>query len=122
MSKFRSLKSKIFFAMITVVIAMLLLAGIVLTLSIRNISNTLYASNAEMAETSEEASLSSLTELTQDRLLELAENKAGIANHMFRDFEQAVLTVASAARRIYAGEEDYPPRTVLPPEAKKTAS
>ena len=54
-----------------------------------------------MGKTSRIMSSSSMTILTLARLQDMANDKASLADRMFMEFEQAVLTAATAAQTIY---------------------
>jgi len=116
--KKRSLGTKITLTMMSVLAMMVLFMSGVLFMSMADISTTLSSANKEMGETSGEASLSSMTALMQERLLELAGDKADLADAMFRDFEQSVCVAAAAAEQIYADPEAYSERAVPVPAAE----
>jgi len=118
MIKNRSLGRKILRAMIVLVIGMLLAAGTIFALTIKNVSDTLALSNESLSETIGEKSSAYMTEQSQNRLLELAGEKAEIADEIFSDFERGVCIVASVAEQIYNNPERYSERTVAPPDAK----
>ena len=105
MTKNRSLGRKILLAMIVLVIGMVLAAGTILSLSLKNVSAALTVSNQNLRETTGERSSAYLTEQSQHRLLELAGEKAAIADGIFSDFERGVRVVASVAEQIYANPE-----------------
>ena len=114
----RSLKTKISRVIIGIVIAVLLGVSAAFFLNINSISNTLLKSNEEMGKRSRLRSSSSMTEMTQTRLLEMAEAKAEMADRMFMEFEQAVREIAMAAETLYADPEAYPEREVPQPQAE----
>ena len=116
--KNRSLRRKILFAMIALVIVMLLAAGTIFSLTMKNVSETLEASNRSLSETIGEKSSAYMTEQSQNRLLELAGEKAEIAEEIFSDFERGVYIVASLAEQIYREPGHYSARTVALPDPK----
>ncbi len=116
MMKHRSLRTKISFTIVVIVMVALLLVSMIFLLSSRNITNTLIRTSQEMGQISREKSSSSMTELTQTRLQELAHGRATLADRMFLEFEQAVRTAASNAETIYEHAEMYAPRSVELPE------
>ncbi len=118
MMKDRSLGAEILRAMIVIVLGMLLAVGIIFALTIKNVSDTLGASNRSLNETIGEKSSAYMAEQSQNRLLEIAGDKADIADEIFSDFERGVSIVASVAEQIYANPELYPARTVALPDAK----
>ena len=118
MKKNRTLGRKIQRAMIMLVIGMLLAAGIIFALTMNNVSDTLASSNQSLNETIGEQSSAYLTEQSQRRMMELAKEKAAVADGIFSDFERGVSNVASVAEQIYSHPELYPARTVPLPDAK----
>ena len=116
--KNRSLRRRILFAMIALVIVMLLAAGTIFSLTMKNVSETLEASNRSLSETIGEKSSAYMTEQSQNRLLELAGEKAEIAEEIFSDFERGVYIVASLAEQIYHEPGHYSARTVALPDPK----
>ncbi len=118
MKKISSLKYKILLSMIVIVLVMLLAVGIVLGITMKNVIGTLIDSNTNMAEISKKRSSASLTDNIRTSLLNLASDKASLADRSFSDFEQAVKTTASAAEKIYRDQEMYAPREVPLPDAE----
>ena len=119
MSKNRSLGRKILRAMIAAVIGMLLVAGIIFFLTMKKSSNALAASNRSLSETIGDKSSAYMTEQSQRRMMELAENKAEIADELFFEFERGVRVAASVAGQIYSHPEQYAPRPVPLPDPEK---
>ena len=117
MRKAKTLRSKISFAMITMLIALLLCVGIIIAFSMMDVSDTLIESNRQMGETSSQQSSISLSEMTKTRLLELADNKATIADGFFRSFQYAIETAAFDAEQICSHPEHYNPCPVALPSA-----
>lgn len=103
----RSLRYKMFIAIISVVVIMLISISAMFFYNMDKIAKMLLASNREMSRTSNEMSSSSMDELSQVRLQELADNKADIANNVFTGYEQAVRILASSAERLYSDPERY---------------
>ena len=122
MRKKRSLGGKILLAMIVLVLGMLIVAGTIFAFAMRRVSDTLVSSNQSLNETIGEKSSVYMTEQSQKRLLELAGEKADIADNLFSEFERGVCTVASVAEQIYSSPALYGERTVpLPdPETERT--
>ena len=119
MSKDRSLGKKIFRAMIALVIGLLLVAGIIFSLTMNKTSGTLASSNRNLRETAGEESSAYMTEQSKIRMMELAENKAEIADELFFEFERGVCVAASVAEQIYSHPEEYKPRPVPLPDPEK---
>ena len=119
MSKDRSLGKKIFRAMIALVIGLLLVAGIIFSLTMNKTSGTLASSNRNLRETAGEESSAYMTEQSKSRMMELAENKAEIADDLFFEFERGVCVAASVAEQIYSHPEEYKPRSVPLPDPEK---
>ena len=119
MSKKKSLGRKILLAMTVLVIGMLLVASGIFALTMHKASDTLAASNREITETIGDKSSAYMTEASQRRMLELAGEKAKIADEIFLEFERGVCVAASTAERIYANPEQYSPRSVPLPDPEK---
>ncbi len=117
--KKKSLGRKILRAMIILVIGMLMVAGIIFTLTMKNVSDTLAESNRSLSETIGGQSSSYMTEQSQNRMQELAGEKAEIADEIFSDFKKGVCIAASAAEQIYNNPEQYAERTVPLPDPEK---
>lgn len=118
-SKNRSLRTKMFIAIISVVVAMLICISAMFFFNMGRISKMLLNSNQEMGETSIKMSSASIDEISRTRLQELADDKAEIANNMFSVYEQAVSILASSAERLYADPDQYAAREVPLPEIEK---
>ena len=119
MRKNRSLGGKILLAMIVLVLGMLIVAGTIFAFAMRRVSDTLVSSNQSLNETIGEKSSVYMTEQSQKRLLELAGEKADIADNLFSEFERGVCTVASVAEQIYSNPALYGERTVPLPDPEK---
>ena len=119
MKKNRSLGRKIQRAMIVLVIGMLLVAGTIFGVTMRKAVNTLAASNETLTETIGQSSSAYMTEQSQTRMLELAAEKAQIADEIFFEFERGVRIVADDAARIYNKPSLYAPRPVPLPDPSK---
>ncbi len=113
-----SLGRKIWLAMIGLVVGLLLAAGGIFAFTNINIMDRLASSNDSLSTTIGEKSSAYMTEQSQRRLLELAGEKAEIADEIFSAFERNVHIVASAAEQIYANPELYAARTADLPDAK----
>ena len=119
MKKNRSLGRKIQLAMIMLVIGMLLVASTIFGVTMRKAANTLTASNEALTETIGQSSSAYMTEQSQARMLELAAEKAKIADEIFFEFERGVRIVADDAARIYNNPSLYAPRPVPLPDPSK---
>ena len=119
MKKNRSLGRKIQRAMIALVIGMLLVAGTIFGVTMRKAANTLAASNETLTETIGQSSSAYMTEQSLARMLELAAEKAKIADEIFFEFERGVRIVADDAARIYNDPSHYAPRPVPLPDPSK---
>ncbi|MCR4963024.1 MAG: cache domain-containing protein, partial [Firmicutes bacterium] len=113
-----SLEKKIQGAMVLLVIGMLLATGAIFALTIQNVSDTLASSNRSLSQTIGETSSAYLAEQSQTRLLELAGEKAEIADEIFAGFQRKVGIVASIAEQIYNNPQLYAAKTVALPDAK----
>ena len=119
MTRNNSLRKKILRAMIVLVAGMLAAAGTIVMFTMKSVSNTLSESNRNLSETIGEQSKAYMSEQSQYRLLELAGEKAQIADNIFSEFESCVLAAASAAEQIYSNPELYSARYVPLPDAEK---
>lgn len=106
-------------AMILLAAGMLLAAGIIFALAMKNMSDTIAGSGRILNETIAEESSANMAEQSQKRLKDLAAEKAGIADEIFSDFEQRVGIVASMAGQIYEHPEQYSERAAALPVAEK---
>ncbi len=119
MRKNKTLGRKILLAMVVLVIGLLVIAGIIFVLTMKKASDTLAASNRNLSETIREKSSAYMTGESQNRMRELAENKAEIADALFFEFERGVCTAAAVAEEIYSHPEQYAPRSVPLPDPEK---
>ena len=119
MNKSKSLGRRILRAMTALVIGMLLVAAAIFAFTMKKTSDTLAVSNQNLSETIGDSSSTYMTEQSQNRMLELAEEKAQIADEIFLEFERGVRIAASAAEQIYSKPALYAPRTVPLPDAEK---
>ncbi|MCR5794091.1 MAG: SpoIIE family protein phosphatase [Solobacterium sp.] len=119
MTKNYSLRKKILHAMITLVSGMLAAAVTIVMFTMRSVSDTLVESNRNLSETIGKQSKAYMSEQSQYRMLELAGEKAQIADSIFAEFESSVNTAASVAGQIYNHPELYPARYVPLPDASK---
>ena len=115
----RSLGGKIRRAMIALVIGMLLVACGIFVLTMRKATDTLSASNRDLSETIGTSSSAYMTEQSQNRMLELAGEKATIADEVFFAFERGVSIVASVAEQIYDDPSRFSARPVPLPDPEK---
>ena len=105
--------------MVILVIVMLLAAGTIFALTFKNASDTLASSNEKLSETIGGESSAYMAEQSQNRLLELAAEKAEIAYELFGKFKQGVSVVASVADSIYNDPEAYSYRPAPLPDPEK---
>ncbi len=117
MNKNKSLGKTILSAMIVLELGMLLAGAARFSFTMKNISDTLVSSNQTLSSTIGEKSSSYMTEQSQNRILELAGQKAEIADEIFSDFERGVCIAASVAAQIYSHPEQYSARPVALPDA-----
>ncbi len=111
------MKRKILLSMISIVLALLLSVGIVLAVSLKNMTRTLIDSNQDMAQISQERSSSSMTDAIRDGLLKIAGDKADLSDRIFSDSKSSVQAAASAASKIYEDADLFSPREVPLPDA-----
>ncbi|MBR6236818.1 MAG: SpoIIE family protein phosphatase [Firmicutes bacterium] len=117
--KIRPLRTKIAQAIIFIVTASLLCVGAVFLINSRRLSKTLMDSNRQMSGTSRNMSSEYMDGLARERLQELADDKAALADRTFYEFRQAVGTVATAAEKLYAESDSYPGRPAPLPDPAK---
>ncbi len=118
MGKNRSLGRKILYSMIILVIGMLLAYGIIFTLTMKNISDTLSGSNRKLTGTIGDKSSTYMSEQSMYRMKELAGEKADIADDIFTNFRRGVSIVASVAEEIYAHPDKFKARPAALPDPK----
>ena len=116
--KKKSLGRRIRLAMILLVAVTLLVAGIIFFFTMKNTMEILASSNDDLNYTIRKESSSITAEQSQIRLLEMAENKAAIADEIFSEFEQGVTIAASVAEDIYDHPEQFTARPAPLPDAK----
>ncbi|MBR2701385.1 MAG: SpoIIE family protein phosphatase [Erysipelotrichaceae bacterium] len=116
MFKVKSLGQKISMVMVGVIIVTLLIVGVIFMLSMKDVSDVVISTNKEVGESVTAISSTSMTEVSKQRLVELAHDKASIADGFFIDFERAVRIVAADAERIYGNPNRYVQKTVRPPK------
>ena len=117
--KNRPLRAKIAIAIIMVVLIALIGVGIVFLINTNRMSKYFIESGQQMSHTSRSMSSSSMETLMRKRLVELAEDKAELADRTFYEFRQAVSMVATAAEKLYADSDAYPDRDVALPDADR---
>lgn len=118
-SKNRSLRTKMFIAIISVVVVMLICISAMFFFNMGRIADMLLDSNQEMSETSINMSSETIDDFSRIRLQELADDKAEIANNLFSVYEQAVCILAASAEKLYADPDQYSAREVPLPEMEK---
>ena len=119
MFKVKSLGQKISMVMIGVIIVTLLIVGVIFMLSMKDISDVVVSTNHQVGESVKEISSSTMSEFSKERLLELAQDKASIADSFFIDFEKSVRIVAADAKRIYENPNRYVRKKVRLPDKSK---
>ena len=117
MKKNRTLGRKILSAMVILVIVMLLVAGLVFAIAMGRLSKSLAGSNTTLSETVEMKAAGYMTDQSQNQLLEIAAEKADIADAMFSEFERGVQAAATVAEQIYSHPDLYAEREVALPDA-----
>ena len=116
--KKKSLGRRILRAMIVLVLVMLLAAGTIFALTIKNVSDTLTLSGDSLGSTIGDNSFAYMSAQSQSQLSRIAEDKAGIADGIFSEFEAGVQVVASVCEEIYDNPANYAPREVPLPDPK----
>ena len=100
MVKTHTLGRKILLSMVAIVLGMLIIAGLLFYFAAENLTEILTGSNIEISRTAGDMSYSSMSELTKQRMQELAAGKADLADGIFSDFKRSVQLVASVAENI----------------------
>ena len=119
MFKIKSLGRKIALVMISILVVTLLIVGVIFMLTMKNISDVMINTNRDMGNSVTEMTSSSMSDLSQKRLLDMARDKASIADNIFYDFERAVRIIAADATRIYNNPDQYIRKKVRPPDKDK---
>ena len=83
MFKVKSLGQKISMVMVGVIIVTLLIVGVIFMLSMKDVSDVVISTNKEVGESVTAISSTSMTEVSKQRLVELAHDKASIADGFF---------------------------------------
>ena len=119
MIKNKTLGKKVQLSMLALVLGLLFVAISIFGFMMIKVLHTLEASNKDLNDTIGAKSSAYMTEASQNRMLELAGEKADIADEIFLEFKRGVLTVASVAEHIYSNPELYPSRSVPLPDASR---
>ena len=119
MNQNRSLRRKILRAMTGLVIGLILAGGLIFAFTMKNVRDILVTSDRNLSTTIGEKSSAYMAEQSQNRILELAGEKAEIADEIFTDFEKNVCIVASVAEQIYSNPGLYSERPVPLPDPEK---
>lgn len=115
--KKRPLKKKILMTIIILVLATLFVMSLVFGIMIFNLVRTTRDASEQMGNKAEEQSAVVMVTRTQERLSELAVDKANLADEMFVEFENAVVAAADAAGRVYDNADNLPLRAIPRPDA-----
>ena len=108
----RSIKFNISRALIGVVYASMVCMCIVFAILLAKMRSNLVESHREMGNTTEKESTISMTSLSMDRIMDIAECKADLADNEFVEFMKMVRIIASEAEFIYDNRADYSYRDV----------
>ncbi len=119
MIKNKPLGKKVQLSMLALVLGLLLVATSIFGFMMVKVLHTLASSNKDLNDTIGEKSSAYMTEASQNRMLELAGEKAEIADEIFLEFKRGVLTAASVAEHIYNNPGLYPSRSVPLPDASR---
>ena len=113
------LGKKILYAMLAVVTAMLLLAIVIFSITMSDVTDLQEEASRKLSQTTGEMSSEYMAEQTKTLLQDMAVEKATIADAIFSEFESAVCTAADVATQIYSNPENYGPRPVPLPDASR---
>ena len=118
----RSLSFRIAVSMTTLVIVVMVIVTTVFAIAAGQIFDTVQESNRKMSETSLGESLVTIGEMTLDRMIGMAVDKAETADQLFREFEVSVSVVAAAAEQVYSHPERYRSRPVSLPDPEQNGA
>ena len=113
----RSMLKKISRAMIMVALCTLLIVSITYSFVLFMIRKNIITTNGQMGDTIESMSSVSLKDQITEHLLNMAENKADLADNIFLDFEKNVQLLADTAQKVYDDPDNYPERDIPLPDA-----
>ena len=116
MFKKQPLGRKIMLAMVTTVMIMGLISGLIYYFSLKNISETINETNQNMGDTTINVSSQYMSETIQKKMLEMATDKANLADDIFNDFKKMISIVAENATAIYSNPSDYKARQIDNPK------
>ena len=105
--------------MLSVLISMSVIEAVVFFMTVNNIENTLTSSSQALSGNATRLSSETMSDLSLNRLQEMAADKAVIADELFSDIKKAVRIAAGAAEQICAHPERYPEREVPLPDASR---
>ena len=103
----KSIKSKISRALVGVVCISMVCVCIVFAIILVKMRGTLVESHREMGNTTEKESTISMTDLSMEKISNIAECKADLADKEFAEFLKMVQIIASEAEDIYDNRADY---------------
>ena len=113
----RSIKFKISRALVGVVCISMVCVCIVFAIILVKMRGTLVESHREMGNTTEKESTISMTDLSMEKISNIAECKADLADKEFAEFLKMVQIIASEAEVIYDNRADYAYHDVPLPDA-----
>ena len=117
--KKKSMLAKISRAMILVALITLIIVSIVFGGLIYTMRNDMIESNGQMGTMTESLSSESMTAQITEHILDMAENKADLADSTFSEFREDVEVLATAAQMVYENAGEYHGRYIPLPDAAK---
>ena len=117
--KKKSMLAKISRAMILVALITLIIVSIVFGGLIYTMRNDMIESNGQMGTMTESLSSESMTAQITEHILDMAENKADLADSTFSEFREDVEVLAAAAQMVYENAGEYHGRYIPLPDAAK---
>ena len=105
--KKKSMLAKISRAMILVALITLIIVSIVFGGLIYNMRNDMIESKGQMGTITESLSSESMTAQITEHILDVAENKADLADSTFSEFREDVEVLAVAAQMVYENAGEY---------------
>lgn len=117
--KKKSMLAKISRAMILVALITLIIVSIVFGGLIYTMRNDMIESNGQMGTMTEGLSSESMTAQITEHILDVAENKADLADSTFSEFREDVEVLATAAQMVYENAGEYHGRYIPLPDAAK---
>ncbi len=122
MNKKRPLGRKILMAMLSVVLILGVVSGLIFYIAIHKVSDDVRKITDDMGTTTSNVSSLYMSEEIQSNMLQLAIDKANVADWIFHGFKRSIEIVASTATEIYSNPANYLPRAIDIPRQENDGS